>query len=159
MNTIPKAAIELIKEFEGFVADAYPDPITGWQLPTIGYGTTIYPDGTHVKKGDTITEARASECLADHVAKKCTPSLTKIPTWAQMNLNQQGALYSFAYNLGAGFYKGANFNSITLVCDSPSRWNDSSWIAEQFEKYTNHGLAGLVRRRKAEAKLFCIPAV
>jgi len=157
MNTIPTAAIELIKEFEGFRANAYPDPITKWKLPTIGYGTTVYPNGSHVKKGDTITEALAGDYLADHVAKNCTPALTKIPTWAKMNSNQQSALYSFAYNLGAGFYKGANFSSITQVCDSPARWNDSTWIAQQFGKYTNRGLAGLVRRRKAEATLFCTP--
>jgi GH24 family phage-related lysozyme (muramidase) len=157
MNSIPEAAIVLIKEFEGFRAEAYPDPITGWQLPTIGYGTTIYPDGTHVKQGDTITEARACECLADHIAKVCTPALTKIPTWVKMNSNQQSALYSFAYNLGAGFYQGANFTSITAVCESPDRWNDSVWIDEQFGKYTNHGLEGLVRRRTAEATLFCTP--
>lgn len=157
MNSIPDAAIELIKKFEGFRADAYPDPITHWKLPTIGYGTTIYPDGARVKQGDTITEARASEYLAVHVAKNCTPYLTKIPTWASMNPNQQSALYSFAYNLGAGFYKGANFTSITDVCDSPERWNESAWIEEQFGKYTNHGLKGLVLRRKAEADLFCTP--
>lgn len=157
MNTIPEAALDLIKEFEGFRSDAYPDPITHWQLPTIGYGTTVYPDGTHVKKGDTITEERASECLADHIGEKCTPSLSKIPNWAKMNSNQHSALYSFAYNLGAGFYQGANFNSITRVCDSDDRWDDVAWVAEQFGKYTNHGLAGLVRRRKAEAALFCKP--
>lgn len=157
MNTIPAAAIALIKEFEGFRADAYADPVAGWKLPTIGYGTTIYPDGTHVQRGDTITEARASECLGDHIEKICTPALIKIPTWTKMNSNQQSALYSFAYNLGAGFYQGANFNSITEVCDSPERWDDESWIAQQFGKYTNHGLAGLVRRRKAEATLFCTP--
>jgi GH24 family phage-related lysozyme (muramidase) len=155
MSTIPKAAIDLIKEFEGFRANAYEDPITGWKLPTIGYGTTVYPDGTHVKKGDVVTEAKASEYLADHVSKICTPALSKIPTWSKMNSNQQSALYSFAYNLGAGFYKGANFTSITLVCDSPTRWGETAWITEQFGKYTNHGLAGLVRRRAAEAKLFC----
>ncbi len=105
MNSIPEAAIALIKEFEGFRANAYPDPITHWQLPTIGYGTTIYPDGTHVKQNDTITEARACECLSDHVAKNCTTSLTKIPNWVKMNSNQQSALYSFAYNLGSGFIK------------------------------------------------------
>ena len=109
------------------------------------------------KQGDTITEARACECLADHIAKVCTPALTKIPTWVKMNSNQQSALYSFAYNLGAGFYQGANFTSITAVCDSPDRWNDSGWIDEQFGKYTNHGLEGLVRRRTAEATLFCTP--
>ena len=157
MSSIPQAAIDLIKEFEGFSAKAYPDPIVGWKLPTIGYGTTVYPDGTHVKQGDSITEARAAECLGDHINTQCTPALIKIPTWSKMNSNQQSALYSFAYNLGAGFYKGANFASITAVCDTPSRWNDAAWVAAQFGKYTNRGLAGLVRRRKAEAKLFCTP--
>ncbi len=157
MNSIPEAAIALIKEFEVFRANAYPDPITHWQLNTIGYGTTIYPDGTHVKQNDTITEARACECLSDHVAKNCTTSLAKIPNWVKMNSNQQSALYSFAYNLGSGFYKGANFTSITSVCDSPERWNDSDWIEAQFGKYTNHELKGLVLRRKAEATLFCKP--
>ncbi len=157
MSAVPDAAIELIKQFEGFRADAYPDPITHWALPTIGYGTTIYPDGTHVQQGDTITEERACECLADHLDKTCTPALSKIPTWGQMNTNQQSALYSFAYNLGSGFYQGANFTSITNVCDSPDQWADADWVAEQFGKYTNHGLAGLVRRRQAEATLFCTP--
>ena len=78
-----------------------------------------------------------------------------------MNQNQKGALYSFAYNLGANFYGGANFQSITRVCDTVSRWKDQGWITEQFEKYRNPGSAaeeGLRRRRHAEAKLFCKPA-
>ena len=78
-----------------------------------------------------------------------------------MNQNQQGALYSFAYNLGANFYGGANFQSITRVCDTVSRWKDQGWITEQFEKYRNPGSPaeeGLRRRRRAEAELFCKPA-
>ncbi len=83
-----------------------------------------------------------------------------MPTWSQMNQNQQGALYSFAYNLGAYFYGGANFNSITKVCQSASKWENLNWITKQFEKYRNPGSAaeeGLRRRRRAEAKLFCKP--
>ena len=78
-----------------------------------------------------------------------------------MNQNQQGALYSFAYNLGANFYGGANFQSITRVCDTVSKWKDQNWITEQFEKYRNPGSPaeeGLRRRRRAEAELFCKPA-
>jgi len=78
-----------------------------------------------------------------------------------MNQNQQGALYSFAYNLGANFYGGANFQSITRVCDTVSNWEDQNWITEQFEKYRNPGSPaeeGLRRRRRAEAELFCKPA-
>ena len=154
MSAVP-AAVELIKQVEGFRADAYPDPISHWSLPTIGYGTTIYPDGSRVQQGDMIAEEMACECLAEHLDKSCTPALRKIPTWAAMNANQQCALYSFAYNLGSGFYKGANFTSITKVCDSPAQWSDTAWVVEQFGKYTNHQLAGLVRRRKIEAMLFC----
>ena len=77
-----------------------------------------------------------------------------------MNQNQQGALYSFAYNLGANFYGGENFQSITKVCKTFSKWEDVYWITKQFEKYRNPGSAaeeGLRRRRRAEAKLFCKP--
>lgn len=164
-NDVPQCGIDIIKQFEGYAkelpdgtAEAYPDPITGWRLPTIGYGTTKYPNGSSVKQGDIITEAQAEEYLAWEVVKKCKPPLEHIPTWKQMNDNQRGALYSFAYNLGAGFYRGANFHSITVLCDSPHRWDDEAWITEQFVKYRNPGTSaekGLRRRREAEAALFC----
>ncbi|HEY9663764.1 MAG TPA: hypothetical protein V6C65_35390, partial [Allocoleopsis sp.] len=90
----------------------------------------------------------------------CRPALEKIPTWKQMNVNQRGALYSFAYNLGAYFYSNADFQSITKVCDSPDRWGERAWVKEQFVKYRNPGSSaeiGLRRRREAEATLFCSP--
>ena len=157
MSVVPDAAIQLIKQFEGFRAEAYPDPISHWAVPTIGYGLTLYPDGSRVRQGDTLSEAGACACLAHHLAKTCAPALRKIPTWGQMNTHQQSALFSFAYNLGSGFYQAANFKAITTVCDSPTLWGDANWIAEQFGKYTNHNFVGLVRRRQAEAKLFCQP--
>jgi len=162
---VPQCGIDLIKKFEGYYhelpdgrAEAYPDPKVGWKLPTIGFGTTKYPDGQKVKRGDIITRAKAEECLKWDVEQRCRPALEKIPTWKQMNDNQCGAFYSFAYNLGEHFYKGANFQSITKVCDSPDRWGDNQWIKEQFVKYRNPGTsveAGLRRRREAEAELFC----
>jgi GH24 family phage-related lysozyme (muramidase) len=164
---IPQAGIDLIKEFEGYHeqlgdgrAQAYADPIHGWEVPTIGFGTTKYPDHRRVQQGDIITSAEAEEYLAWEVERLCRPVLEKIPTWAQMNSNQRSALYSFAYNLGAHFYGGPNFQSITRVCSSPDRWGDHPWIEEQFVKYRNPGSpaeVGLRRRRVAEAKLFCTP--
>ena len=164
---VPQCGIDLIKEFEDYQkelsdgrAEAYPDPKKGWQVPTIGYGTTRYPDGRQVKKGDIITRAQAEEYLSWYIEQRCRPALEKIPTWTQMNDNQRGALYSFAYNLGAKFYGGTNFASITRVCDSPERWGDKQWIKDQFVKYRNPGTSveeGLRRRRVAEANLFCNP--
>ena len=166
-SSIPEAGLALIKEFEGYHdklpdgrAQAYEDPIWGWDVPTIGFGTTKYPDGRKVQQGDIITPAEAEEYLAWEVERLCRPVLEKIPTWNQMTRNQQSALYSFAYNLGAYFYGGPNFQSITRVCNSADRWHDHQWIEAQFVKYRNPGSAaevGLRRRRVAEAQLFCTP--
>jgi GH24 family phage-related lysozyme (muramidase) len=162
---IPQCGIEMIKEFEGYEkrlpddrAQAYADPIHGWGVPTIGYGTTTYPDGRKVKQGDIITRAQAEEYLIDHIEHSCRADMERIPTWGQMNENQRGAIYSFAYNLGSKFYGADGFASITRVCDSPQRWGDKAWVKEQFVKYRNPGTsaeAGLRRRREAEADLFC----
>ena len=163
MTTIPQCGIDLIKQFEGYAkrladgrAQAYADPKAGWALPTIGYGSTKYPDGASVKKGDIITQEQAEACLQAEVDHTCRPALEAIPTWEKMNDNQRGALYSFAYNLGANFYKGANFKSITLVCDAPDKWSDKAWIEAQFVKYCNPGSNvedGLRRRRLKHPKL------
>lgn len=164
---VPAAALDLVKTFEGYGkalpdgrAEAYPDPIAGWQVPTIGFGTTRYPDGRAVKQGDVISRDQAGDYLRDELERHCRPSLERIPTWKQMTSNQRSALYSFAYNLGPGFYRGADFASITRVCDSPERWGEQAWVSEQFVKYRNPGSsaeAGLKRRRLAEASLFCKP--
>jgi len=167
MAVIPACAIELICRFEGYAkalpdgsAQAYPDPKVGWQLPTIGFGTTRYPDNSPVRQGDVISRAKAEQCLLAECQHKCQPKLEQIPAWSQMNDNQRGALYSFAYNLGANFYQAKNFESITKVCDSPTLWQDQKWVTEQFVKYRNPGSPvenGLRKRREAEAALFCQP--
>ena len=166
-ETIPQAGIALIKEFEGYAkqradgtAEAYADELHGWEVATIGYGTTRYPDDRPVKRGDVITHAQAEEYLLETLKHTYKKALEKIPTWTQMNTHQRAALYSFAYNLGANFYQGSNFDSITRVCDSPNRWSDKAWVEEQFVKYRNPGSsaeAGLRRRRIAETNLFCQP--
>ena len=48
-----QAAISLIKSFESFRSRPYLD--TG-NVPTIGYGTTIYPDGRKVAMKDAPIE-------------------------------------------------------------------------------------------------------
>ena len=70
-----------------------------------------------------------------------------------MNDNQRGALLSFAYNLGSGFYGSSGFNTIT------SNLSQKNWkaIPETLKLYRNPGSnveAGLLRRRVAEGKLW-----
>lgn len=77
-----------------------------------------------------------------------------------MNSNQKGAVYSFAYNLGAYFYGHKDFKSITQLLSNFNLWGETQLILDTFTKYRNPGSAaeiGLKRRRIAEAKLFLKP--
>lgn len=150
---LPKKGVELIKEYEGFKPKAYYDPLTGGLPITIGYGSTRRKDGSRFMIGNTITQDEADDLLYFQLRKKYLPSLEKIPHWNEMNENQQGALLSFAYNLGADFYGSSGFNTITKVLKE-KRWKD---VPEALKLYRNPGTKverGLMRRRIAEGKLW-----
>lgn len=107
--------LKLIQAFEDFSPNAYPDPLHGWLLPTIGYGTTSYHNGIKVRQGDQINEPEALQELERYIHEKIHPALQKIPGVSEMNAPMIGALEGFAYNLGAGFYGGAHFNTVTRM--------------------------------------------
>ena len=153
---LPLPGIPLIKEFEGCYLKAYPDPLTGNLPITIGYGSTKKRDGSNWKLGESITGQEADDLLMLQLENSYLPPLQKIPVWNELNANQQGALLSFGYNLGANFYGSSNFKSMTRVL-TDKKWDE---IEETFLKYRNPGSnveAGLKRRRQAEAKLFLTP--
>jgi lysozyme len=153
LEGLPESGIYLIKEFEGCHLSAYYDPLTGSLPITIGWGSTRRKDGTRFMIGNKISQAEADDLLYYQLRKEFLPSLQKIPYWNEMNENQQGALLSFAYNLGAGFYGSTNFNTITKALKE-KRWGD---IPAALELYRNPGSKvekGLLRRRKAEGALW-----
>jgi len=51
-----QVGINLIISFEDLKLDAYDDGVGVW---TIGYGTTVYPNGIKVKRGDKCTKLEA----------------------------------------------------------------------------------------------------
>ena len=151
--TIPAAGLRLIKEFEGCHLTAYPDPLSGGLPITIGWGSTRDFDSTPFKRGRVITQKYADTLLEFKVKNKFLPKLSKIPYWSEMNENQKGALLSFAYNLGADFFNAPGFNTISR------KLKEKDWkgIPATLELYRNPGSkveAGLLRRRKAEGKLW-----
>ncbi|MBD2667503.1 lysozyme [Richelia sinica FACHB-800] len=153
---LPLPGVNLIKEFEGCFLNAYPDPLTKGKPYTIGWGSTRKKDGSEWKLGETITQQEADDLLIFQLENNYLPPLQKIPVWNELNVNQQGALLSFGYNLGANFYGNRNFQSITRVLAN-KLWDE---IEETFVKYRNPKSpveAGLKRRRLAEAKLFLTP--
>jgi len=146
---INKATLDLIKSFEGLILRAYPDPATRAEPYTIGYGTTIYPNGQKVKLGDKITQTQATEYLQDDVDKFARR--VKVLVKPVLNDNQFGAIVSFAYNVGTG-----NLAKSTLLKKVNANPSDNS-IAGEFMKWNKAAgkvMNGLTRRRAAEAKLY-----
>ncbi|MFJ2548516.1 lysozyme [Pseudomonas sp. NPDC087612] len=132
--------LNLIKSFEGLRLQSYQDAVGVW---TIGYGTT-----RGIKPGMSITKDQAERMLANDVPRfeVEVERLVKVP----LTTNQHDALISFTYNLGS-----ANLESSTLLRLLNS--GDYAGAAEQFPRWNKAGgkvLAGLVRRREAERKLF-----
>jgi lysozyme len=148
---ISARGLKLIADFEGLRFNAYPDPGTGNEPWTIGYGTTVYPNGDKVKKGDVISPEQALEYLR-HDSKKFSDAVNRAVR-VPLNQNQFDALVSFTYNLGAGA-----LGRSTLLTKINS--HDYRGAADEFGKWIYAGgriLAGLVRRRNAERDLFLAP--
>lgn len=153
---LPLPGVTLIKEFEGCKLTAYPDPLSKGKPYTIGWGSTRKKDGSEWSLGEKITQAEADELLILQLERKYLPPLEKIPCWQELNPYQQGALLSFAYNLGANFYGSHGFETMTRVLKN-QEWDK---IESTLIMYRNPGSsveAGLRRRRIAEAKLFLQP--
>jgi len=147
------AALKIIKEFEGCHLEAYADPLHGWDVATIGYGTTRYPDGRKVKQGDKINAIEADMLLRQEVDRIAGKLRVSIPAWIEMADHQKCALISFAYNLGSGFYGAPGFETISREL----REKDWDAVPAALLLYRNPGTnveAGLKRRRIAEGKLW-----
>lgn len=153
VNEIPACGIALIKQFEGCELTAYPDPATGAEPWTIGWGSTRDEQGKPFKQGDKITRERADELLTLQLQAVYMPGISKIPYFAEMSPEQVGALLSFAYNLGPAFYGNPNFATISRKLLN----KDWDTVPDALLLYRNVGSpaeAGLRARREAEGKLW-----
>jgi len=147
ITKISTKGLDIIKKYEGFSSKPYLCPA---KVPTIGYGSTYYEDGSKVKLTDSpITQERATKLLEAllvsferAVDSYCTDAI---------NQNQFDSLVSFAYNCGVG-----NLKSSTLLRKVNVNPNNPT-IKDEFLKWTKGGgktLSGLVRRRTEEAQLY-----
>ncbi len=130
----------LIKQFEGCKLTAYLCPAGN---PTIGYGRT-----TGVKLGQTITQAQADAWVVEEY-DAFEARVRRIVT-VPLTPNQLGALVSFAYNVGTGALASSTLLRLLNA-------GDYKGTAAQFARWNKAGgkvLAGLTKRRAAEAALF-----
>jgi len=150
---VPSPGVELIKTFEGLRLEAYPDPLTGGLPITIGWGSTRKKDGSPFQLEERISKEEADDLLNWKLEREFLPPLRRIPGWQQLDEQQQGAILSFAYNLGANFYDSRGFETISRVLREQD-WKD---IERALVMYRNPGSnveEGLLRRRLTEAKVF-----
>lgn len=139
------ACAALIKEFEGCRLTAYPDPGSGGDPWTIGWGST----GADIRKGTIWTQEQADTRFAEHLAAfgaKVAALVGSAPTTQA----QFDALVSFAYNLGT-----ANLGGSTLL--KLHKAGDYAGATAEFGKWNKAAhkvMAGLTRRRAAEAALY-----
>ena len=137
----------MIKQFEGFKANAYLCPAN---KPTIGYGSTMWNDGKKVELGQKITTDGA-EILLMWELKNKSIALYKL----RLNQNQFDACMSFVYNVGISafqkstLYKKINLNpSDELIRAEFLKWNKATINGKLVE------LKGLTKRRIAESNLY-----
>ncbi len=144
--------IKLIQSFEGCAKkradgsyDAYPDPGSGGDPWTIGWGST----GADIKRGVVWTQQQCDDRFAEHVAQFAA-NVDKALGGAATTQHQFDAMVSLAYNIGMG-----NFSASTLL--RKHKAGDRAGAAGQFavwNKAAGKVLPGLTRRRAAEAALY-----
>jgi len=137
---------QLIESFEGCILSAYND---GAGVCTIGYGHTSAAGPPEVHYGMTITKADADQILARDLEKVEAEigRLVKVP----LNQNQFDSLVSFIFNLGS-----ANAANVIRRINK----GDLASVPIVMPQYNHAGgkvMAGLTRRRKAEAELWNTP--
>lgn len=142
----------LIQKFEGCAKrrpdgklEAYPDPGSGGDPWTIGWGST----GPDIRKGVIWAQAQADDRFETDVqafAAKVDALLNGAPT----TQGQFDAMVSLAYNIGL-----ANLRESTLL----RRHKEGAYAGAALEfgrwnKASGKVMPGLTRRRAAEAKLY-----
>ena len=148
--TVSDKGIELIKKFEGLSLKPYICP-SGHS--TIGYGNTFYEDGSKVTMSDKLITPERATAMLKVVVSQFAVGVAKLITFKGVSQHQFDALVSFAYNVGLG-----NLKSSTLL--KRVNKNEMELASMEFKKWDKAGgkvLAGLTKRREAEAMLFREP--
>ena len=142
-----RAAVDMIKRFEGFRAKAAELPDGRW---TVGYGHT-----KSARAGVEITEADADALLIYDVATV----VAAINAWvfSPLTQNQFDALVAFAFNIGLPNFRRSsvlrrlNEGSHLQAACAMEMWRTADFEGERIV------IDALVRRRSAEMALFLTP--
>lgn len=147
-NGVSVRGIELIQRFEGLHLTAYPDPLSGGDPITAGWGSTRNLEGSPFRLGDTLTRTDAHILLVRDVAA--------FYRWVRVNVRvplsqgQVDGFTSFVYNLGptkvrsSTAFRRLNTGDYDGCADAMSWWVSPGTRVER----------GLRLRRTEEIKIF-----
>lgn len=142
----------LIKPFEGCakvlpnnLVQAYPDPGTGKEPWTIGWGTT----GPDVTENTVWTMQQCEEALDEHILYFLNGLLRLSPTLTNESPRRIAAVLSWVYNCGLGNYRISTFKKRIDTKD----WQGAAVECRKWNKASGRVLRGLTIRRNAEAAM------
>lgn len=147
-HQVSRAAVDLIKRFEGYRMKAAQLPDGRW---TIGYGHTLTARG-----GASVTEQDAEALLLYDLIS--VAHAVNEQTYTPLNQNQFDALVCFAFNIGldnfirSGVLRRVNEGSLLQAACAMEMWRKADFEGERIV------IDALVRRRSAEKALFLTPA-
>ncbi|MBI1682453.1 lysozyme-family localization factor SpmX [Caulobacter hibisci] len=146
-HQVSRAAVDLIKRFEGYRQKAAQLPDGRW---TIGYGHTLTARG-----GATVSEQDAEALLLYDLIT--VAHAVNENSYAPLNQNQFDALTCFAFNIGtenflrSGVLRRINEGSLLQAACAMEMWRKADFEGERIV------IDALVRRRAAEKTLFLTP--
>jgi GH24 family phage-related lysozyme (muramidase) len=140
----PKARA-LIQSFEGCKLKAYPDPGSGGDPWTIGWGST----GPGIAKGLTWTQEQCDSRFNADV-QTFGAKVSALLGDAATTPGQFGAMVSLAYNIGLGNLA----NSTLLKLHKAGNYAGAQREFGKWNKAAGKAMTGLTLRRAAEAGLY-----
>ena len=155
---ISENGLIMIQGFEAFKPKPYLCPAG---VPTIGYGTTVYPSGVKVRISDKPITLEQAQTYLKYDCIGCENQIL-ILIQAALNQNQFDALVSFCYNVGVfGFGASTLRKKINKNAFAPDiRTEFMRWInATDPVSGKKVPLKGLFRRREKEANLYFTPII
>jgi lysozyme len=159
--TITAALLLGVAQHEGFEEKAY-IPIKG-DVPTIGFGSTVHPDGSPVEIGDAISRKTAESYLKGDLDKFKTGLMKciKVPLYE----NEFNAYMKLTYNIGASAFcnssisRKLNAGQYEEACRTILQFNKMRDTSKPMVRNTQGKMVyqlkvikGLDNRRKSEYK-------
>lgn len=147
VTALGEKGIAIIKEFESFRSKPY---LCQARVPTIGWGSTYYPNGKRVTLRDKPITVEQGMELFKVTSLKYVMAVDRM-TRDDINQNQFDALVSLCFNIGEEQFRTSTV--LKRVNKNPS----DKTIAEAFSrfKYADGKISkGLIRRRAAEVALY-----